>query len=205
MAISKIKDIIEEMRAAANDNGLDASALREKTIEQASELEAILKNEKANDRYYILLAILSLMFTITFAFITASYNDDLREDVTQKKEIITKFENAVRHDTISMYYDQDGKELTVPSLLDDNLKLMNKISLLEYKNELYEIHLQYIDSRYGIKIIHDMDKSYVEGKKVDSALLLLPVYRDRLSYDSIKKQWTVKRTTVKVGDKSYTE
>jgi len=205
MAISKIKNIIEEMRAAANDNGLDASALREKTNEQASELEAILKNEKANDRYYTIIAILALMFVAAFAFITDSYNDDLREDVTQKKEIITKFENAVRHDTISMYYDQDGKELTVRNLLDDNLKLMNKISHLEYKNELYEIHLQYIDSRYGIKIIHDKDKSYVEGKKVDSALLLLPVYRDRLSYDSIKKQWTVKRTIVKVGDKSYTE
>lgn len=189
MATRKISDIIEQLRAAANDNDMDVSALREKTNEQASELESILKKEKANENYIHIFVILMLLFMGAFALITYMNNDDLREDVTQKKDIITKYENAVIHDTIRTYVDENGKEITVPSLLDDNIKLMNKISEMEAKMSLYEFKLKYIKNRYGIR----MDRGKVESKEVDSAILLLPVYRDRLSYDSIKKQWSVIR------------
>ena len=189
MATRKISDIIEQLRAAANDNDMDVSALREKTNEQASELESILKKEKANENYIHIFVILMLLFMGAFALITYMNNDDLREDVTQKKDIITKYENAVIHDTIRTYVDENGKEITVPSLLDDNIKLMNKISEMEAKMSLYEFKLEYIKNRYGIR----MDRGKVESKEVDSAILLLPVYRDRLSYDSIKKQWSVIR------------
>lgn len=195
MTTRKIKDIIADMRAAAADDGKDFNTLAEKTIERATELEAILAKEKADLKFVIIAITLSMLFVIGFAYITDMYNDDLREDVNQKKEIITKYEQATRHDTVHKYFDKDGKEITVSSLLDDNLKLMNKIHDLEFRLDLYEMKLQSIEAQYGIKVVNDKNLYYLEGKKVDSALLLLPVFRDKMSYDSIKKQWRISVNT----------
>jgi len=198
MATRKISDIIEDLRDSVKDDSLDVSAIREKTQERASELEAILKKEKSDERFFSVLLILVSLFVIAFAVITYLNNDDLRDDVTQKKGIISKFENAIKHDTIHVYYDQDGKEITIQSLLDDNMRLMNRVSA-------QESYLRSIKAAYGIDIVKNKDGYYIEADKVDSAMILLPVFRDRLSYDSVKKQWIVTRRVVQVGDKTYPE
>ena len=195
MATRKIKDIIADMRAAAADDGKDFATLAEETNKRAMELEAILAKERADNKFAAIAFTLTILFVLAFAFITNMYNDNLLEDVTQKKEIITKYEQAVRHDTIHTYYDESGKEITVPSLLDDNLKLMNKIHDLEFKLDQYEMKLQSIEAQYGIKVVNDKNLYHLEGRKVDSALLLLPVFRDKMTYDSIKKQWTISVNT----------
>ena len=185
------------MRAAANDNGKDFATLAEKTNERAVELEAILAKEKADERFAFIMAFLVLLFVVAFAIITYMSNDDLRDDVTQKKEIITKYEKSVRHDTVHTYIDKDGKEITVPSLLDDNLKLMNKISDLEYKIDLYKMKLQDIETLYGIKVVDDKALFHLEAKKVDSALILLPVFRDKMAFDSTRNRWSISVETEK--------
>lgn len=201
MATRKIKDIITDMRTDASDCGQDFATLAEKTNERAAELEAILTKAKADDRFVFIMSLLALLFVGAFSIITYMNNDDLREDVTQKKDIITEYQKAVIHDTLRTYVDENGNELTVSSLLDDNIRLMNMINDLEVKISLYESKLEYIKNRYGIR----MDRGRIESSEVDSAMLLLPVYRDRISYDSIKKQWSVIRKYVKVGDKTYPE
>lgn len=205
MTTRKIKDIVADMRAAAADDGKDFNTLAEKTVERAAELEAILAKERADNKFAAIAFTLSILFVLAFAFITDMYNDNLLEDVTQKKEIITKYEQAVRHDTIHTYYDENGKEITVSSLLDDNMRLMNKVSLLEMEISMYETKLDAIKQLYGIEFVKERNEYRIEAKQADSAKLLLPVFRDRLKYDSIKKQWTVTRRSVQVGDKIYPE
>lgn len=205
MATRKIKDIIADMRAAAADDGKDFATLAEETNKRAMELEAILAKERADNKFAFIAFTLSILFAIAFAYITDMYNDNLLEDVTQKKEIITKYEQAVRHDTIHTYYDENGKEITVSSLLDDNMRLMNKVSLLEMEISMYETKLDEIKQLYGIEFVKERNEYRIEAKQADSAKLLLPVFRDRLKYDSIKKQWTVTRRSVQIGDKTYPE
>lgn len=205
MATRKIKDIIADMRAAAADDGKDFATLAEETNKRAMELEAILAKERADNKFAAIAFTLTILFVLAFAFITNMYNDNLLEDVTQKKEIITKYEQAVRHDTIHTYYDENGKEITVSSLLDDNMRLMNKVSLLEMEISMYETKLDAIKQLYGIEFVKERNEYRIEAKQADSAKLLLPVFRDRLKYDSIKKQWTVTRRSVQVGDKIYPE
>lgn len=201
MATRKIRDIIADMRAAANDDGKDFATLAEKTNERAAELEAILAKEKADEKFGLIMVMLVLLFVGAFAIITYISNDDLREDITQKKEIITKYEESVKYDTVHTYIDKDGKEITVPSLLEDNLKLMNKIGDLEYKIDLYKIKLQDIEMQYGIKVVDDKSFFHLEAKKVDSAMILLPVFRDKMAFDSTKRQWTISIDTEKINRK----
>lgn len=205
MATRKIKDIIADMRAAAADEGKDFATLAEETNKRAMELEAILAKERADNKFAFIAFTLSILFAIAFAYITDMYNDNLLEDVTQKKEIITKYEQAVRHDTIHTYYDENGKEITVSGLLDDNMRLMNKVSLLEVEISMYETKLDAIKQLYGIEFVKERNEYHIEAKQADSAKRLLPVFRDRLKYDSIKKQWTVTRRSVQIGDKTYPE
>lgn len=205
MAIRRIKDIIDDLRTAASDNNQDFATLAEKTNERATELEAILAKEKSDVKFFMFMIILSLLFTVAFAIITHMSNDDLREDVTQKKEIINKFEQTVTNDTVYKYSDQKGNELTIPSLLDDNIKLMNKISNLEADLEIRDIMIKDIEARYGIKVINENNTYRIEGGKADSAMMLLPSYKDRLSYDSVKHQWIITKKYVKIGDKTYPE
>ena len=205
MATRKIKDIIADMRAAAADEGKDFATLAEETNKRAMELEAILAKERADNKFAFIAFTLSILFAIAFAYITDMYNDNLLEDVTQKKEIITKYEQAVRHDTIHTYYDENGKEITVSGLLDDNMRLMNKVSLLEVEISMYETKLDAIKQLYGIEFVKERNEYRIEAKQADSAKRLLPVFRDRLKYDSIKKQWTVTRRSVQIGDKTYPE
>ena len=208
MATRKIRDIIADMRTAAADDSRDFDALAKKTYERADELDAILTKINADNKFINIFGFLLLLFIGAFAIITYMSNDDLREDVTQKKEIISKFEQAVKHDMIHTYTDKDGHEITVPSLLNDNMKLINKISELELQLTVRDIQLSEIEARYGIKVMKDKSSNvsyHLEGKKADSAMLLLPVFRDRVSYDSIKNQWSVTRRYVTVGDKTYSE
>lgn len=205
MKTRKLSDIIEDLRAAANDDSLDSIILHKEVDMRASELEAILAKEKSDGKFAVIVSILFMLFSVAFAVITYMNNDDLREDVTQKKEIITKYEKAVSRDTIHTYVDEDGKEITVPSLLDDNMKLMNKISILELEKSISELKLDMIKKKYGIEVVQANNEVHIEAKEVDSAKLLLPVFRDRLKYDSIKGQWTVTRRVVQIGDKTYPE
>ena len=185
MATRKISEIIEDLRTAVKDDNMTISDLQKNTEERASELEAILAKEKSDAKFMAVIGFLAILFSVAVAIITSMSNDDLREDVTQKKEIITKYEESVRHDTVYKY--------------------MKKINDLEYQNSLNEIKLQSIESQYGIKVVGDKNLFHLEANRVDSALRLLPVFRDRVKYDSVKGQWSVTRRTVQIGDKSYPE
>ena len=201
MTTRKISDIIEDLRASAKNGNLDISELQKNTEERASELEVFLAKEKSDAKFMMVIGSLAILFSVAVAFITSMSNNDLREDVTQKKDIITKFEQAVRHDTIHTYFDENGKEITIPSLLDDNLMLMNKINDLEYKIDLYKMKLRDIEIRYGIKVVDDKALFHLDAKKVDSALILLPVFRDKMAFDSTRSQWTISIETEKMNKK----
>ena len=61
---------------------------------------------------------------------------------------------------------------------------------------LYKYQLLTLEKRYGI-VVHtrSSDKYWhidYEAKKIDSALVLLSIYRKRMSYDSLKRTWSVR-------------
>ena len=47
--------------------------------------------------------------------------------------------------------------------------------------------MKLIKHEYGIKVIDDGKSYYLQANKVDSALMLLDVYRDKIHYD-VKKE-----------------
>lgn len=59
------------------------------------------------------------------------------------------------------------------------------------KYEIAKLKYELICKYYPITVGQDGNRYYVEAPKIDSALLLLPYYRDKLSYDPVNKNWSI--------------
>ena len=194
MAKRTFEQVVNDIKDALAQSNLNELELRDKVSEHTVELEDMLKKEKAENKFFGFILLLLSFFLVIFAFITYLDNEDLRDSVTEKKEIITKYENITRKDTIKTYSDIKGEKLTVENLLNENLELLKKVSDYEFKIYKYEAYLDLIKRQYGIIIIDENHSIRTKGEKVDSAMILLAVYRDKLKYDSIKKHWYITNT-----------
>ncbi len=59
------------------------------------------------------------------------------------------------------------------------------------KYEIVKLKYELICKYYPITVGQDGNRYYLDAPKIDSALLLLPYYRDKLSYDSVNKNWSI--------------
>ena len=195
MAKRTYSDIVNDIKTIIADNGLDADELRNKVSGQASELENKLKKDKTADNYLgiFILAILSAF--AVYVLISIMDNNDLRETIIEKTEIIESYEKITKSDTITSYKDKNGQELTVSGLLKENLELMRKISDYEHELFLYKEYLNLIETVYGIKVIDKNNIISLKAEKVDSALKVFSVHKDKLKYDSVKNQWVISGNT----------
>ena len=102
MATRKIEDVVKDLESAASDNSLDVSALREKVGKHAEEINTIIRKEESFLRWMLVISMLVLLFLVAYTIITDISADDLRNDVSTKKEIIKQYENGGLSDTIHL-------------------------------------------------------------------------------------------------------
>lgn len=82
------------------------------------------------------------------------------------------------------------------TLVEKHNALLKKYSATESENKSLKSGLNMIKANYGISyaVTSDSTKyifSITNSTKIDSALLLLPYYRDRLLYNETDKNWTI--------------
>lgn len=103
------------------------------------------------------------------------YNNLSHRNTADWKEIVKKYNSLVAE------YNKLGLKF---SAIEDSLWVKNL--LLKNSAKFYNIQYNY---RYkGNHVITNLS-----SEKLDSALMLLELYRDKLKYDIKKKQWTIKR------------
>lgn len=103
------------------------------------------------------------------------YNNLSHRNTADWKEIVKKYNSLVAE------YNKLGLK---SSAIEDSLWVKNL--LLKNSAKFYNIQYNY---RYkGNQVITNLS-----SEKLDSALMLLELYRDKLKYDIKKKQWTIKR------------
>ena len=103
------------------------------------------------------------------------YNNLSQRNTADWKEFVKKYNSLVAD------YNKLGLKF---SAIEDSLWVKNL--LLKNSAKFYNIQYNY---RYkGNQVITN-----ISSEKLDSALMLLELYRDKLKYDIKKKQWTIKR------------
>lgn len=190
MKTRNINEVLKDLDVLKNADVKD-SVFREKTLHYISELNTIKRKDERHDNIMLVVAAMVLLFSIAYFCITYLSKENLQQNVAEKNEIIDKYENFLKPEskyvhTIT-YMDKNGKEVTIPQLLDENVKLLEKVSDLEFK-------LNFIRETYGIIVIENGNTYSLKADKVDSALMLLESYRDKIKYDTKKKAWTIHRT-----------
>lgn len=192
MKTKNINDILKDLDALKKAD-VEDSVFREKAQYYISELNTIKRREERQEMMMLVFAVVVILFISVYLGITYLSNENLQQNVAEKNKIIDKYENFVNPASKKVhtvtYIDKNGKEVTIPQLLDENVKLLEKVSDLEFK-------LNYIKENYGIIVVENGNTYSLKADKVDSALLLLDTYRDKIKYDTKKKAWTIHRTYI---------
>ena len=182
-------DIMEEL-GQLEATGIDVSKYQKRANELMEEFKSTTEKARRETRIVAMISCIFCILIVAFAAIVNLSNLSLKKDVSDKNAIIEKYEQMVR----TLGIDTDGnsklhKTNGLPDsneLINENYQLLQRISDLENKMKL-------IKHEYGIKVIDDGKSYYLQANKVDSALMLLDVYRDKIHYDAKKKEWIVVR------------
>lgn len=194
------KEILNDIRSFSSEK--TQLSLEEKA--QLNKYSDELETKSKNTKFAIILLFIFLIGSSAMWILSSIENYDLRYDNQYKKSLIESYEKIIRFDNDSThsftYKTKDGVPITYQELMDENYDLLNKNSELSIKNTTLEYrikvkdgYLDLINRQYGIRIIEKNDGFGAEGAKVDSALMLLNVYRDKIKYDPQKKVWSVGR------------
>ena len=182
-------DIMEEL-GQLEANGIDVSKYQKRANELVEELKSSTEKARRETRNVAVISCIFCILIVAFAAIVNLSNLSLKKDVSDKNAIIEKYEQMVR--TLGIDKDRNSKlhktngSPDSNELINENYQLLQKISDLENKMKL-------IKHEYGIKVIDDGKSYHLQANKVDSALMLLDVYRDKIHYDAKKKEWIVVR------------
>ena len=170
--------------------GIDVSKYQKRANELMEEFKSTTEKARREARIVAMISCIFCILIVPFAAIVNLSNLSLKKDVSDKNAIIENYEQMVR--TLGIDTNRNSKQhktngsLDSNELINENYQLLRKISVLENKMKL-------IKHEYGIKVIDDGKSYYLQANKVDSALMLLDVYRDKIYYDVKKKEWIVVR------------
>ena len=146
-------------------------------------MNTVMEKKNSNSLGWLLF-IVTAVFSVTYFLISNYHIDGLRKDIEQKDEIIQDYTRLVSEP--KMISDRNGNKISVDSLVKENANLINDIS--EYKT-----CLDLIERNYDIRVENKNGLYKVKADKVDSALLLLDMFRDAISYDPRTRNWVVTR------------
>jgi hypothetical protein len=119
------------------------------------------------------------------------------KEFSKNDSIETSYNYLTRNDTIVTYNqlikDSDSlekklilKQLEIDKKEDDIITKNNEINLLKDKLDLAR-------NNYDINFYETKTQITIEAKKIDSALVLLEVFRNRMTYDKKTGKWTITR------------
>lgn len=197
MKTRKYKDIIRDLKNLSSENEQLPLELKARLDGCTDEIERKVKMDFKDNIFTVLFLWILFVGACFMWMITYLQKKDLEMDNQQKKGVIQQYEKLIRfeNDTTHtyVYRTKDGEPITYQELMDENYDLLKENASL--KNELSnkDVYLDVIRKNYGITVKHKDHRIWAEGPKVDSALLLLSVYRDKLRYDPQKKTWMVER------------
>ena len=167
----------------------------------AEELKLVndLRRELDSEKKGLLNLALIIAFVIAGLFVFGVLSDlpssesstDFSRNRARYDSIYMKVFETENKDSFDLYY-RNHELLTYPHLYVMQDSLSQRISVLE--DELYQLRFEsdLIKRQYPIRVRHENNKYWAESPKIDSALILLLVYRDKLFFSEEDGHWYIK-------------
>jgi len=190
--ISKITSDIREIILQETE-----SIKKEELLATVDSLEkSIEENKKLSKGKNILFIIISLLISVFIytSFASQRMTTDILKTTHKQDSLLSEMSKLLSSSHTSYSnstkdYEKLGHKYL--NLANDYIIIIEKYNKQRISIELYKYKLHYIDSIYNIRFTKSDKIELLEGSKVDSALRLLPYYRNKLNYDKKKKRWEI--------------
>lgn len=201
MANKKEIETFESLVSQLRDS-IAANTSEENMRELVSKFEQkIVIQEKAKKGFNTMLILLLLVFASLgiCLFLVLDRNDTLEQKITNMEYRDSLFNQIMQPDSNStvVYRVRNGIPVTYNQLANETDSLLQLTHDIESTKETYRIKLGLVTRNYPVSFTDSDGIITIHSSEIDSALLLLPVYRDKISYDSKRKTWNVTRTDYK--------
>lgn len=169
-------------------NGIAANISDKQMNELVAKFEQKVKSQnKANKGFNNLLLVLLLLFASICVgwFLALERNGVLEQKITNMEYRDSLFYQIMQPDSNSTIVYRVRNDIPVTYH-----QLANQADSLE----ALKSKLRLVTRNYPISFTEKNGVVYIHSSEMDSALLLLPVYRDKIKYDSKRNAWCVTRT-----------
>ena len=186
--VSELKDELRVTDLAKNDRVQETMD----KLEQKIEIHEKTKRGLAN-LWLLLLIIFAVL--ITGNILLLDRNDALESKLELLEYRDSLFKEFMEPDSNSFitYRTINGKPVTYHQLEKEKDSLEEKSSNIENLKEHYRIQLGLVTRNYPISFQKKGNVYMISAPQIDSALQLLPVYRDMIKYDAKDQVWTISR------------
>jgi hypothetical protein len=190
-----IKAIVSELKNELRVTDLAKNDRVQETmdkLEQKIEIHEKTKRGLAN-LWLLLLIILAVL--ITGNILLLDRNDALESKLELLEYRDSLFKKFMEPDSNSFitYRMINGKPVTYHQLEKEKDSLEEKSSNIEKLKEHYRIQLGLVTRNYPISFQKKGNVYMIYAPQIDSALQLLPIYRDMIKYDAKAQVWTISR------------
>ena len=157
-----------------------ASELKQKAIEE--------DRMQKKQRSFFLFVFVVLVFSILGNFLMLDRNDALNDKISALEYRDSLYMQIIDPDSTSTitYRVRNGKPISYR-------QIANERDSIEREKEYYKIGFELITKNYPITLSHNGNVYMIHAPQIDSALLLLPLYRDMIEYDKKSNSWITTR------------
>ena len=204
--IRRLSEVVHDIKHEINNS--DSCINNEKMDSLFSEVETIIiEDKKANKGmlYFLLFVLISFVLSLFFTYNSSNQIDILNADIIEKRNTInrlqwsdslfTKFMN-LSYDSINEYrtlhfLSRNGREMTYSDLMQENDSLQTLLTTIKDENRINLLKLSMTKKNYDINFKETNKYITIFAPRLDSALLLLPYYKDKIHYDKDNDVWKV--------------
>lgn len=186
-SLEDLKKIISE--------GVSEDTSKANTLISEVEKQVKMSAKERKGLYNLLLILIaSLIFLISFALYQKDENQIQAERISSLERTDSIYNTFMQpHDgSISYRIDGEGNPVSYRDLMAQSDSLQNRIWDIERNLYDYEFELKFIKDSYPITVRRRGNTCTIDAARIDSALMLLDVYRDKISYDKENNCWIIK-------------
>lgn len=156
------------------------------------------KKEKRGEILSTTILFVVFIFSLVYLYFTLNENRNLESRVSDMEwsdSLFHKFMKVSINDSTKRmtvtYRTRNNELVTYFDLVNENDSLKNEINNLKSDNSKYKIKLSLTEKNYPIKYYEKDGWISVKAPEIDSALLLLPYYRNKINYNPKDDFWVV--------------
>lgn len=185
---------LEVLKKMITEGGSNDTSKVTTLISEIEKQAKMISKERKGLYNLLLILIAFLIFIAAYAFNQQDENHIQAERINSLERIDSIYRTFMQpHDgSISYRVDREGNPVSYKKLMTESDSLQNRIWEIEHKLYDCEFELKFIKDNYPIKVIRNGNTYTIDAAKIDSALMILDVYRDKISYDKEKNYWIIK-------------